>query len=343
MFRRLLEHFDTPEKALHATPDQLAGVRGISSSVIDSLRDFDYRPVAERECRAVEKWGGKIVNFLQAEYPKALLEIPDPPPFLYVAGEIGPPEPAVAIVGSRHASPYGLATTMKLARELAGHGITVVSGMARGIDAAAHRGALEAGGATVGILGCGIDVMYPRENRRLFEEMAAKGGLISEFPMGTTPLAENFPRRNRIISGMSRGVLVVEAVENSGSLITARLALDQGREVFAVPGNISSRGSLGTNNLIKDGAKLVTGIADILAELPACHRKPDATHGTTAPSFSLTPREAAIYSLLAEAPLHIDDIVVKSTLPVADIAGILLHLELKGAITQLPGKHFAVS
>ena len=208
------------------------------------------------------------VTFTSADYPKSLFEIPDPPPFLYVQGALRCHETAIAIVGSRRATAYGLQTTARLAEALAGQGITVISGMARGVDTAAHKGAIAAGGRTVGVLGCGIDRIYPPENRRLFQEMSEKGALISEFPLGTLPLAENFPRRNRIISGLSRGVLVVEAAENSGSLITAQYALEHGRDVFAVPGNISFATSRGSNRLIKQGAKLVDCVEDILEELP---------------------------------------------------------------------------
>jgi len=341
-FRRLLERFDTPELALNATQSDLAKVRGINAAVVASIKSHDYRPFAERECEAVEKAGVRIVDFLSGEYPKILLEIPDPPPFLYVKGEPAVPEPAIAIVGSRRASTYGLMTTARLAGELASHGVAVVSGMARGIDTAAHRGALKEGGQSIGVLGCGIDVVYPPENRKLFEEMAGQGALFSEFPMGTLPLAENFPRRNRIISGISRGVLVVEAVENSGSLITAQYALEQGREVFAVPGNINCSTSRGANRLIKQGAKLVESAEDILEELPLRQGRiagdRAAEHG-----FSLTPQEAAVYPLLAGSPLHIDDIIVKSALTVGEVSAILLRLELKGAIMQLPGKNFAIT
>ncbi len=341
-FRRLLEHFDTPERVLKASESELAGVRGINAAVVESIKNHDYRASAERECAAVEKAGVKVVDFLSGEYPKVLLEIPDPPPFLYVKGEAEREAPAIAIVGSRRASTYGLMTTARLADELAGHGVTVVSGMARGIDTAAHRGALKNGGRSLGVLGCGIDVVYPPENRGLFEEMASHGWLVSEFPMATLPLAENFPRRNRIISGISRGVLVVEAMENSGSLITAQYALEQGREVFAVPGNVNSSSSRGTHRLIKEGAKLVERVEDILEELPQLRGKigPSRNGGE---GFSLTPQEAGIYTLLAGSPLHIDDIIIKSALTVGEVSAILLRLELKGAIMQLPGKIFAIT
>jgi DNA processing protein len=340
-FRRLLAHFDTPQRVLAATESELAAVQGISRAVVAAIKSHDAREFAERECELVKRNGARVVTFLSEDYPKVLFEIPDPPPFLYVKGELRGIELAIAIVGSRRASTYGLQTTGRLARELAGHGVTVLSGMARGIDAAAHRGALDAGGRSVGVLGCGIDVQYPPENRRLFDEMAEKGALVSECPMGTLPLAENFPRRNRIISGMSRGILVVEAMENSGSLITVQYALEQGREVFAVPGNINSAGSRGTNRLIREGAKLVESVEDILDEFP--HRQREGGDHVEAARFDLTPQEAAAYALLAEAPLHIDDIIVKSALTVGEVSAILLRLELKGAIMQLPGKHFAIA
>lgn len=340
-FRRLLERFDTPERVLAATESELSRVKGVSAAVAASIKSHDYREFAERECAAAEKAGVRVVDFLAADYPKVLLEIPDPPPYLYVKGELGGTEPAVAIVGSRRASTYGLLTTRRLAEELASRGVTVVSGMARGVDTAAHRGALAGGGRSIGVLGCGIDVVYPPENRALFAEMATHGALVSEFPMGTLPLAENFPRRNRIISGISRGVLVVEAAENSGSLITAQYALEQGREVLAVPGNINCSSSRGTNRLIKAGAKLVEGVEDILEELPL--RREREAPVAAPPGFSLSPQEAAVYSLLAASPLHIDEIIVKSALTVGDVSAILLRLELKGAVMQLPGKHFAVA
>ncbi len=340
-FRRLLAYFDTPQRVLAASESELAAVQGISRAVAAAIKSHDARQFAERECVRVERNGVRVVTFLAGEYPKVLFEIPDPPPFLYVKGDLRGIEPSIAIFGSRRASTYGLQTTGRLARELAGHGITVLSGMARGIDTAAHRGSLDGGGRSVGVLGCGVDVVYPPENHRLFDEMAEKGALVSEFPMGTVPLAENFPRRNRIISGMSRGVLVVEAMENSGSLITVQYALEQGREVFAVPGNITSAGSRGTTRLIREGAKLVAGVEDILDELP--HPPGTGAGLVETASFDLTPKEAAVFALLAEAPLHIDDIIVKSALTVGEVSAILLRLELKGAIMQLPGKHFAIA
>lgn len=344
-FRRLLERFETPEAVLAAPAQTLAGVRGITPGVLEAIRHGSWRGFAEAECFRLAASGARLVTFTSADYPKSLFEITDPPPFLYVRGELRCHETAVAIVGSRRATAYGLQTTARLAEALAGQGVTVISGMARGVDTAAHKGALAAGGRTIGVLGCGIDRIYPPENLRLFNEMAENGGLVSEFPLGTQPLAENFPRRNRIISGLSRGVLVVEATENSGSLITAQYALEHGRDVFAVPGNISFATSRGSNRLIKQGAKLVDCVEDILEELPGFAREPETAAGQApAPrTFSLTPKEAAIYEVLARAPLHIDDIISQTELTAGEVSSMLLHLELKGAVTPLPGMHYSIS
>ncbi len=344
-FRRLLEHFDSPEAALNASPGSLAVVRGMTPPVVEAIKSGAWRRFAEEECRRLEVSGARLVNYLSADYPKSLFEIPDPPPFLYVKGELRSRELAIAIVGSRRATSYGLLTTGKLAEALAGHGVCVVSGMARGVDTAAHKGALQAGGRSIGVLGCGVDTVYPPENRALFEKMAEKGCLVSEFPLGTLPLAENFPRRNRIISGLSRGVLVVEAAEKSGSLITAQYALDHGRDVYAVPGNISFATSRGCNRLIKQGAKLVDCVEDILEELPAAALAAvDTPLLQSSPRiFALTPREAAIYELLVRSPLHIDDIISQTELTAGEVSSMLLHLELKGAVTPLPGTHYAAT
>lgn len=344
-FRRLLERFDTPEAALKASPSALGGMKGITSAVIEGITSGEWRRFAEEECRRLEDSGVCLVTFVSSDYPKSLFEIPDPPPFLYVKGELRSCELSIAMVGSRRATSYGLMTTGKLAEALAFHGVCVVSGMARGVDTAAHKGALHAGGRSIGVLGCGVDKVYPPENRALFEEMAAKGCLVSEFPLGTLPLAENFPRRNRIISGLSRGVLVVEAAEKSGSLITAQYALEHGRDVFAVPGNISFVTSRGCNRLIKQGAKLVDCVEDILEELPQGFlASANAPLFQPPPrTFALSPKEAAIYELLARSPLHIDTIISQTELTPGEVSSMLLHLELKGAVTALPGTHYAVT
>ena len=340
-FLRLISHFGSPERALAATARELAEVKGVSAAAQASLLSHDYEPFARGECERLAASGARVVDILSEAYPKLLLEIPDPPPYLYFAGELRGSEPAVAIVGSRRATQYGLCTATRLARDLALCGVTVVSGMARGIDTAAHWGAVKAGGRSVAVLGCGIDLVYPPENAALCQAVAASGALVSEFPLGTAPLAENFPRRNRIISALSRGVVVVEAGEHSGSLITARFALEQGREVFAVPGNVTSDGSRGGNGLIKEGAKLVERVEDILEELNLDLPAPEG--GLAPPSFALTPKEAELYVLLCRGPLQIDDIIVGSELPAGEVSAILLGLELKGAVMRLPGGHYAVT
>ncbi len=343
-FRRLLEHFDTPEDALSASAARLGAVKGVTGATIEAITCGRWRTFAEDECARLAASGARLVTFTSAEYPKSLFEIPDPPPFLYVRGELKSSEPAVAIVGSRRATAYGLQTAARLAEALTRHGVTVISGMARGVDTAGHKGALAGGGRSIGVLGCGIDKIYPPENRKLFEEMAEKGALVSEFPLGTLPLAENFPRRNRIISGLSRAVLVVEAAENSGSLITAQFALEHGRDVYAVPGNISFATSRGSNRLIKQGAKLVDCVDDILEDIPghaASGEKGQADAKVR--TFSLTPKEAAIYELLARSPLHVDDIITQTELTAGEVSSMLLHLELKGAVQPLPGSHYSIS
>ncbi|MBI1921933.1 MAG: DNA-protecting protein DprA [Geobacter sp.] len=340
-FRRLLERFGSPRAVFAASRTELNSVHGVGEVAAESIKTFDCRQAVARECAAVERHRVEIVTWLDPRYPRLLREIPDPPPFLYVKGSLAEDEVAVAVVGSRRASTYGRMTTERLSKELAGCGITIVSGMARGIDTTAHKGALAGGGRTLGVLGCGIDLVYPPENRPLFEQVIANGALISEFPMGTLPLAENFPRRNRIISGLSNGVLVVEAALQSGSLITAQMALEQGRDVFAVPGNIDSGASQGTNQLIKQGAKLISSVQDILDELPGC-----ATPIPVTPPerrFDLSPDEEKVHRQLAATPLHIDEITAKSALTAGDVSAILLRLELKGAVQQLPGKYFIIS
>ena len=340
-FRRLLDHFGTPERVLSASEPELAAVKGILPAVVVSLLQHDGISWAKEEWENIQKNGARLVTLHTPDYPRLLRHLPDPPPFLYVKGALQNTDTAIAIVGSRQASGYGIATTQKMARELAKRGITVVSGMARGVDAAAHRGALMEEGQTIGILGCGIDIAYPRENRALFAEMATRGALVSEFPMGTLPLAENFPRRNRIISGISRGILVVEAAEGSGSLITAQCALEQGRDVYAIPGNIHSSNSRGTNRLIKQGAKLVETVEDILEDMPQQSGISAPTAPVSRTTFS--PQEAAIFSLLSTTTLHIDEIVTRSALTVGEVSAILLRLELNGVISQLPGKHFLLA
>ncbi|HZC67388.1 MAG TPA: DNA-processing protein DprA [Nitrospirales bacterium] len=280
-------------------------------------------------------------------YPELLRAIHDPPAVLYCDGmpELGDRQ-AVAIVGSRQATPYGLRVTDALAGELSGLGFTIVSGLARGIDAAAHRAALEAGGRTIAVLGCGLDVVYPPEHASLLNEIAGQGAVLTEFAPGTPPLARHFPQRNRIISGLALGVVVVEAAEDSGSLITARLALEQGREVFAVPGSIDAPTSRGPHGLLKQGAKLVETVDDIIEELLPQIERTEGTVKTSrrvspAPDLpNLSPEERVMLELMSREPRHLDDLTERSLLPAAEVARILLSLELKALVKQLPGQRY---
>lgn len=340
-YRRLVEFFGSPAKALSASLGELSALKGVTAPAALSIVNHDHRKAAETEVAAFRKSGARLVTFLDDAYPPLLKEIPDPPPYLYLKGELPASKNTIAVVGSRRASDYGISITTRLSRELAEQGVTVVSGLALGVDSAAHRAALQANGSTIGVLGCGIDLVYPSANRQLFREMEQGGAILSEFPIGTPPDAPNFPRRNRIISGLSRGVLVVEAAEKSGSLITAGFALEQGREVFAVPGNITFRASRGTNSLIKQGAKLVESVADIISELPP--GSADLPQWARKQGFALTPEEEKVCLLLADKPLHIDELTVLSGLTASAVSAMLLRLELQGAAMQLPGKMFALS
>lgn len=345
LFRRLLERFETPGHVFSAAPGALATVRGVTPQIAEAIADPACRRFAEAECRRIEAANVRLLTFLDADYPRRLFEIGDPPPLLYLRGTFPPWEPAVAVVGSRRATREGLKAAERLSSELASNGVLVVSGLARGIDTAAHRGALAGGGATVAVLGCGVDVDYPPENRQLAEQISGNGCIISEFPMTTQPLAEHFPRRNRIISGLSRGVLVVEAVEKSGSLITARYALDQGREVMAVPGAISSAACRGSNRLIKDGAQLVDCVEDILDAVRVVrseHALPLLDRNAPPLRCSLTPREAAVYELVAQGPRHLDEITQALELTPGEVSAMVLGLELKGMLQQLPGSYYSL-
>lgn len=337
LFKRLLEAFGSPERALKAPFKELERIEGLGPGVAAGLRRFDWKPLVEKEIRSAEKIGAKLVTGEDENYPAHLKHIYDPPPLLYVHGELRPEDSrAVAVVGSRNPTSYGQAAAERISRGLASRGVTVVSGMARGVDSCAHRGALLAGGRTIGVLGCGLDVVYPPEHRELYKQVAAQGAVVSEFPLGTPPDRDHFPIRNRIISGLSLGVAVVEATLRSGSLITARLALEQGRDVYAVPGNVDSARSAGANRLIKQGAKLVTHAEDILEEiLPLA---PPAAEAPSRPAFSA--EEERVFAALEEESLHIDELMARCGLPSARISAILLSLELAGHIRQLPGKRF---
>ncbi|PJC47068.1 MAG: DNA-protecting protein DprA [Candidatus Omnitrophica bacterium CG_4_9_14_0_2_um_filter_42_8] len=337
--RALLSEFGSFEKVFKAGADEIGRVKEIGpvigARVPQAIKEVDLK----KEIGLIKKHGVKVVTFLDKDYPENLKTIYDPPVVLYVKGRILPDDKlAIAIVGSRLASFYGLQTAEKLGFELASHGLTVVSGLARGIDSASHKGALKAKGRTLAILGSGLANIYPEENIRLAEKISESGAVISEFPMATIPDRGNFPKRNRIISGISLGVVCVEAAEKSGALITCDCALEQGRDVFAVPGKVDSMTSKGTNKLIKQGAKLAQGIEDILEELDleTLNRSPNGKVQT----LLLDKNENLVYTLLSSDPRYIDDICRESGIGLNRIAGILLNLEIKKFAKQLPGKNF---
>jgi len=354
---RLLEHFGSAEAIFDAPRRELALLR-LTPETIESLANRELHERAESEIERVRKLGGEILVLDDGIYPTLLRETYDPPVVLYVKGAWSAclDQPCVAIIGSRRCSTYGQNAALMLSRELAQRGVTIISGMARGIDAAAHRGALEAGGRTVGVMGTGLDQIYPRDHKKLADDiLKSNGALVTQFPLGTPPVSENFPYRNRVISGLSLGVVVVEAAENSGSLITARLAMEQNREVFAVPGNITSRNSFGTNYLIKGaGAKLVQQWQDIAAELPPeiaaqllpppsrkSRRKGELVDQLQLAPSDLSDHERAIFKLLStDTPQQIDALAEATKLSITQLTSALLTLEMRELIRALPGKSF---
>lgn len=348
--KRLLDHFGQARKIFLASKEELIKVSGISEKIaLDIIKSSNGKDLKEEET-LIKKYNVEILSILDSDYPANLKSIPDPPPVLYVKGKILPQDDlAVAIVGSRRASYYGLATAEDFAQKLGNLGISIVSGMARGIDSAAHRGALKIKARTIAVLGSGLANIYPPENKNLFEEISNNGAVISEFPMKTKPLAYNFPRRNRIISGLSLGVVVVEASRNSGALITVDSALEQSREVFAVPGKVDSATSFGTNSLIKQGAKLVSNVEDIIEELKPYfqNRIKEIKSKEVAKNKSrlieapdLSNNESRLYGVISESPKHIDEIAVESGLNIDSTLSMLINMELRHIIRQLPGKLF---
>ncbi|MBV9215062.1 MAG: DNA-protecting protein DprA [Acidobacteria bacterium] len=353
---KLLERFGSADAVFHARRHELEQLR-LKPETIESILKNEFSDKAAHELDEVKRLGGDVLILDDGSYPLLLREIDDPPPVLYVKGDWQAcfDQPCVGVIGSRMCSTYGENASEMLSRDLASRGLTVVSGLARGIDAAAHRGAIHGKGRTVAVMGTGIDNVYPRENNGLVREILAKGGcLVTQFPLGTPPLKDNFPYRNRIISGLSHGVLIVEASERSGSLITARLASEQNREVMAVPGNITSGNSFGTNYLIKSGAKLVQQWQDVVAELPSQiaasilppkveEERPENQAGQPdlAPA-DLTDNERTVWSLLKpDEATHIDILLEASGLSFGDLNAALVSLDIRDLIRVLPGKNYA--
>ena len=344
IFRRLVERFGSPESVFTADENQLMAVQGVNARLAAAIRRHRISDQVDRELESVDQSGYTVITLTDRHYPELLRQIPDPPPFLYVYGTLPDSALNIAVVGSRNATAYGISTTRRLCEDLAAQQATIVSGLARGVDTAAHAGAIAGKGLTVAVLGTGLNRIYPRENRGLFHRIAENGAVITEFPLNSGPDAHHFPARNRIISGMSHGTVVVEATGRSGSLITARLAAEQNREVFAVPGNIHSFKSVGTHSLIQQGAKLVVHAGDVLEEfspIEAFKTRPAAP--PQAPVPPLTDEEAVVMDILEADPVHIDALAKRLQLASGRLAGLLLQLELKGVAVQSPGKLFCLA
>ncbi|HCT64614.1 MAG TPA: DNA-protecting protein DprA [Lachnospiraceae bacterium] len=338
--RALLEKFGGPEAVWSAGLKQLSWVDGIGEKVAEKIMASKNDDILNKSIEKVKKYNAKIVTLYNSNYPELLKNTHSAPILLYMNGELVRNEATVSVVGSRNATQYGLRTAYNLAFQLARKGITVVSGMARGIDTAAHKGALDAGGRTIAVLGCGLDIVYPYENKDLMNRIINSGAVVTEYPIGTAPDAKHFPRRNRIISGISLGVLLVEASQKSGSLITADFALEQNREVFAVPGQIGIKSSSGTNGLIKQGAKMVTCIEDILEELNVKSYECVHDNEDQIEKLNLNDDEKIIYSNLSNIPIHLESLMKTSGFSISKLNIIFTMLELKDLIKQLPGKQF---
>ncbi len=360
-FKNLVDRFGSPQAVFQATEDQIIKVKTVNDRTARKIKKFNDWKRVDRELEKAETHAVSIITSKDDRYPRSLLNIYDFPPVLYVKGTLDVYDTNIAIIGSRRASTYGTFLTERLSRELAGEGITIVSGMARGIDSAAHRGALLGSGRTLAVLGSGIDVIYPPENAELYNKIAQRGAIVSEFPFESEPKGFHFPARNRIISGLSLGIVVVEATEKSGSLITARLGLEQGKEIFAVPGSIDAPGSRGTHKLLKEGAKLVENVHDILEEIyPQIQlsKNPCGSEDNQEVSIPVNNRqeivsrqqsikalrseEQEILKIIKKAPMYIDNIIEISGYRSQDVLNILLYLELNGYIEQLSGKRFVI-
>ena len=339
--RSLVGHFGSSQAVLDAEIKELSHVENIDEKIAHNIKSKVDHAFANHQLSLIEKHKIKLITYWDKEYPDILKKIYDPPVLLYVKGSLWEDdENGIGVVGTRTASQYGRWVAERFGEDLARMGVTVVSGMARGIDTCAHRGAIKGGGKTVAVMGCGIDIIYPPENQKLYEQIAENGAVISEFSMGTDPVGAYFPRRNRIISGLSLGTVVVEAGKKSGALITAYLALDQGREVFAVPGSIRSFRSKGAHKLIKEGAKLVESVEDIIAEIPELKANKGEKGRRDDFVKLLSDKEKILLDVLSEEPLHIDKIALDAKMGTSEALALLLSLELKNFVKQLSGMMF---
>ena len=340
-FNKILTHFGEPERAWRASERELLQL-GVDAKFMPQLLECRRTLSLEREMEKIERLGVRVLSLGDPEYPAQLREVFNAPPLLYIKGEIARADnQSIGVVGTRSPTVYGKELTARIVPELVGAGLTVVSGLARGVDSVAHQAALQAGGRTIAVLGCGIDVVYPAENRNLYARIAAQGAIVTDYPLGTKPDAYNFPARNRIISGLSLGTVVMEAQQGSGALITADYALEQNREVFAFPGRATDRGSAGCNHLIKEGrAKLVTSTADILDELDLTVAVQQLEIKAVIPAND---EEGRLLALLSHDPVHIDDLVRRSTLPSPAVASTMMMLELKGVVRQVGTMNYVLA
>jgi DNA processing protein len=338
--RALLDHFGDLERAWHADPNVLREI-GLDRRARENLIKMRKTLDLDAKVSEVARQGLTFLTWEDDEYPALLREIYAPPPVIYVRGELRPEDEwAVAMVGTRRSTAYGRQAARLLSHDLSRNGVTVVSGLARGIDAESHRAALDAGGRTIAVLACGLDLIYPPEHRKLAHDIAENGALISDYPLGTRPEARNFPPRNRIISGLSLGTVVVEAGRKSGALITADFAVEQGREVLAVPGNIVSRTSEGCNRLIQNGAKMVLNVDDILEELNLTMIEQHVEVRAAVPTDET---EAQLLELVSDAPTHIDEICQQVELPIQKVSSTLAMMELKGMVRQVGGMNYILA
>jgi len=337
--RNLLNTFNSPDEVLKAPVQKLLQIQGIDKKIATNIQNGINQEFINKQLEQLNKNKIDILSYWDENYPERLKKIYDPPAFLFIKGSIIPQDDlSIGIVGSRATSQYGKSVTEQFSKDLIELKFTIISGMARGIDSVAHKTALKSGGRTIAVLGSGIDNIYPPENNKLLEQIAENGAVISEYPLGTYPDAGNFPKRNRIISGLSLGVLITEAGAKSGALITAFQALEQNREVFAVPGPINSGKSAGSNQLIKEGAKLVQGVQDIIRELENQIEVRIKTPIIKPPN--LKSLDKVIYDLLQDEPQHVDNLAMKSGKSVPEVLTVLLTLELMGIVKQLSGKMF---
>ncbi|MGI9535112.1 MAG: DNA-processing protein DprA [Thermodesulfobacteriota bacterium] len=341
--RRLLKRFGTPESVFNSNMENLLEIEGINLTLARSIKEFSDWNGVRKEAELIHKKGIEIVKYNDSDYPPNLKNIYNYPLFLYYLGQINTEDnKALAVVGSRDCDDYGIKITETVVSQLSEMGVTVISGLARGIDTVAHKSALKSDGRTVAVLGNGIDICYPSENKTLFKKISESGYIISEYPLGTKPESKNFPKRNRLISGLSLGVIVIQANKDSGALITADYSNEQNREVFAIPGNIDNKRNYGSNQLIKNGAKLVENIDDIVEEIGEFKTLTNTKNLKNINMTNITGEEKIVFQHLLGSKLHIDQIVYKTNIDFIRLFSLLLNMEMKGIVKSFPGNYYQV-